>query len=620
MSVDVIESEDLEHKAKADNLFESLRSTPGVQIKGVGTGLASSQVFIRGHQPGILLNGRDSRHFSDNYMLNPNFIDMGIVERIEVLKGPQSTMHGGRSVSGAVNVIMKKGDPNAPFFSAKGVFGSGNALQGGLVAGGGEGRFSYLVSYQNAKQDKFKTPKGTIPQNFQKKQNFYTRLDYAPKENHSLSLEYTYNRAEHASGGEAQMHPKLPLRSKGIYGTDKPEILQSLYLSYEGKMRENLSLYASVGIGEHDANYIYGTPDYGNTILQSYLTKENYTTRTNDFLYGELRGTLLLDEERLKLLAGIQSRQSKLEWKITENYNQPYKTINETESYLSPYMQVEYRPLSQLLAIAGIRLDRFSYDKSNDKSAVSPRFSLSYFPFAGSDHDYTTIWGSYTQSFNPPQAHQLFGYEGFVDPNPDINPERTHGFEVGLKQGIFEWGNLEASYFDTKYKDKIAIRPSSTPSAMQFQNINRSEVKGYELKLELYPNPWLTLFASYTDFSKKDTQKNAPLYEGQANEILQYGVSVHDWYGFFASLIANRLSDYKNIPSYQKSLGKNHPSEGKTIVDSRFSYQARLQGGVMLEPFVAINNLTNETYYEGRAPALAEERNYQVGLNLKKLF
>lgn len=119
---------------------------------------------------------------------------------------------------------------------------------------------------------------------------------------------------------------------------------------------------------------------------------------------------------------------------------------------------------------------------------------------------------------------------------------------------------------------------------------------------------------------KKIRKKNAPLYEGQANEILQYGVSVHDWYGFFASLIANRLSDYKNITSYQKSLGKNHPSEGKTIVDSRFSYQARLQGGVMLEPFVAINNLTNETYYEGRAPALAEQRNYQVGLNIKKLF
>lgn len=136
-SVAVIEAEDLENKANSKNLYEALMDVTGVSTMTSGA-MSWNEVRIRGYAPSMLLNGRDVRHFASDYTFDSNHIDMSAVERIEVLKGPQSTMHGAHAVSGTVNVIMKKGDKNRPFIDLYTAYGSGKALQSGITAGGGE--------------------------------------------------------------------------------------------------------------------------------------------------------------------------------------------------------------------------------------------------------------------------------------------------------------------------------------------------------------------------------------------------------------------------------------------------------------------------------------------------
>lgn len=139
-SVAVIEAEDLENKANSKNLYEALMDITGVSAVSSNS-MGWNEMRIRGYAPSMLLNGRDMRHFATTYTFDTNLIDMGAVERIEVLKGPQSTMHGAHAVSGAVNVIMKKGDKNRPFVDIHTAYGSGNTLQGGITAGGGAKNF-----------------------------------------------------------------------------------------------------------------------------------------------------------------------------------------------------------------------------------------------------------------------------------------------------------------------------------------------------------------------------------------------------------------------------------------------------------------------------------------------
>ncbi len=61
--------------------------------------------------------------------------------------------------------------------------------------------------YAILEKSKFKTKNGTTPYNKSERQNLYTRLDYDFMDKHSLTLDYTYNKSKHISGGTGQYHP-----------------------------------------------------------------------------------------------------------------------------------------------------------------------------------------------------------------------------------------------------------------------------------------------------------------------------------------------------------------------------------------------------------------------------
>lgn len=265
--------------------------------------------------------------------------------------------------------------------------------------------------------------------------------------------------------------------------------------------------------------------------------------------------------------------------------------------------------------IAGIRHDSYRYDKSFDKSSTNPRFSLSYMPFAGSAHDYTTLWASYSEAFNPPEAWHSLG-NAFLKPNPDIKPEKTKGYEVGIKQRIGYFANVEMSYFDTDYSDMIAI--SFQGGKPFFTNINQASLKGIEGKLEVYPTDWLSLYLGYTKLDRKDKTTNQAI-KGKPNQILQYGISVNDLAGFYGHLQGLHYRDYKNDASKAK-MGIYHPSNNQILWNLKILYRYDFSNRLRIEPFIAVNNLTDKEYYEGQPIALVEGRSYQAGASLRMEF
>ena len=108
---------------------------------------------------------------------------------------------------GAINVIMKKGDKENPFLDIKTGFKNHNSTLGGITTGGGIDSFYYIFSLHADKKSKFKTKNGTTPYNKSERQNLYTQLDYDFMDKHSLTLDCTYNKSKHISGGTGQYHP-----------------------------------------------------------------------------------------------------------------------------------------------------------------------------------------------------------------------------------------------------------------------------------------------------------------------------------------------------------------------------------------------------------------------------
>lgn len=106
IGVDILSNEDLRVKANSDNLYDALKIIPGSFSSSSSMGWGD--IRIRGFTPAILLNGKDSRHFATTYAFDSNLVDMSVVERIEIFKGPQSTMHGGRAISGGHKCYYEK--------------------------------------------------------------------------------------------------------------------------------------------------------------------------------------------------------------------------------------------------------------------------------------------------------------------------------------------------------------------------------------------------------------------------------------------------------------------------------------------------------------------------------
>ncbi|CAH0296252.1 TonB-dependent receptor [Pseudomonas brassicacearum] len=127
---------------------------------------------------------------------------------------------------------------------------------------------------------------------------------------------------------------------------------------------------------------------------------------------------------------------------------------------------------------------------------VSPKFGVTY---ALSDE--YTWYGQYAEGFRTPTAKALYGRfdnpgAGYsVEPNPDLEPEKSKSYETGLR-GRFDSGSFDVAVFYNQYRDFInedAITPGADQLTFQSNNIKHATIKGAEargrLELEVFGAP-----------------------------------------------------------------------------------------------------------------------------------
>ena len=116
---------------------------------------------------------------------------------------------------------------------------------------------------------------------------------------------------------------------------------------------------------------------------------------------------------------------------------------------------------------------------------LSPKFGLTY-----ALSDQYTWYGQYAEGFRTPSAKALYGRftnlgEGYsVEPNPNLEPEKSKSFETGLR-GNFDAGSFDIAVFYNKYRDFInedAITPGYDELTFQSNNIKHATIKGAEVK------------------------------------------------------------------------------------------------------------------------------------------
>ncbi len=557
----VITAQDIAHR-QLYTVADLLRTVPGVDVVQNGGIGRTTSVFIRGATSGqtlVLLNGiemNDPSSPSSGF----DFADLTVddIERIEILRGPQSTLYGSDAIGGVINIITKKGQ-GKPRFSLLGEGGSYDSYKVGGSFSGASELLNYDLSVNHLRTRGFSAAdedlSGNTEKDGYKNTTVNTSLGVTPLENFKIQWNLRYSDADKQldnCGGPFCDNTFRENNTQQLYTGLNGEL--SLF---EGLWEQQLSVaYTNSNRQDHDQSpgaFIPFSEFDGNKIKVNWQHDIHFV----DF------NTLTLgfaDEE---------------EWMSTDSISR--KSQN-TAGY---YLQDQLNLWDRSYTTAGVRYDDNNRFGGKTTWRVTQLFAI--------DEVGTRIKGSYGTGFKTPSLFQLFApADPFFGPigNPDLKPETSRGWDVGFTQTLWDDQVLfGASYFNNHFDDLIGFSTG-------FNNIDRASSKGVESYIEINPLPGLTLRGNYT-FSKSrdDTtgllRLRLPRNKGSVN--INYNFLEHANINLNVLVVGDRVDmDFSSFPFRHVTV------PGYTVVNLAGSYEVNQY----MKTYVRIDNLFNKQYQE----------------------
>ena len=287
------------------------------------------------------------------------------------------------------------------------------------------------------------------------------------------------------------------------------------------------------------------------------------------------------------------------------------KELNQHEQVLGigPFFEVVWSPRPDMILTAGGRYDRYRFkvddkflsDGTDDSGSrtmnqFSPMVGVTYKP-----RPYVALYGVFSTSFQTPTTNELSNQPaqegGF---NPNLNPERLRGFEVGAKGFIPDAGfSWDAALFAFRIQDMLLPFQINDPNTdeIYFRNAGKTQNIGIEFKLAWSPVPDLRTSLSYTgmNFEFKDFQVERDVGGGLTLDQLDGkelpGVPPHHIFGGISYAHPATGAFFEtNVQWISKFFGNdfNGPTPGSTkptsdfinagysLVDLRFGIQHQL--------------------------------------------
>ncbi len=140
-------------------------------------------------------------------------------------------------------------------------------------------------------------------------------------------------------------------------------------------------------------------------------------------------------------------------------------------------------------ATAGVRYERHS----DYADIVAPELSVSYWLTPGMKWHAAVGIG-----YRAPAFFQVYGLGGFITGNPNLKPERNIGWDVGLEYwGKFSWPVFRLTYFDNRLQDLIQFINRPDPTVPDYANVQAARARGIEVGMEYRWHGWVSRL-SYT--------------------------------------------------------------------------------------------------------------------------
>jgi len=469
----VLTAEDLQQR-RVTTVQDALRTVPGLSVTSTGESLTS--IRIRGGETnhvlvlidGVEANSPGSGDYTFSGMLAED------IERIEVLRGPQSTIHGANAASGVISITTRQArTPGLHYGGTVEVGGLGTRTASAYVQARGErgGISLSAVSRRSDGEDTSRTPGGDTDFN----DHDTLGLTGSYELTDGISAGFTLRRRWQEYGYDGTSWTAVD--SPDDYVIDTPftakrnETYGSLWLeaaALEGRFLHRFVLSGSNQTADH---FNAGVPDYDDA------------SRLRDIKYT---GSWALDgghvrDAQQKLSVALQAKRETYE---TSNAYGANRYERDSKS-----VALEYQgQFDNGLGIqAGLRRS------FNDVFRDATTWSIAS-AWALPDRDLRLRAAAGKATVNP-TMFELYGYtSGTYRGNPDLRPETSHSYELGVDWTFAEGrANLGATLFTSKVEDMI------TGAGTTSQNISGTSTrKGFELELDYDATDWLRLGATYT--------------------------------------------------------------------------------------------------------------------------
>ena len=300
---------------------------------------------------------------------------------------------------------------------------------------------------------------------------------------------------------------------------------------------------------------------------------------------------------------------------------------------LALFVQDTYRPNFNWAIYTGLRIDRFkkfdgqhvTYDTNNNRydtinhgegsyTEWSPKLAIEHYVT-----DSLNVYASYGHSFNPPPLSQVYRYSDVVRANPNLNPERSDTFEVGMKK---EWGtktalNLSAFYVKTKDKVKYVTHYDNNGDVdyKMYENVDQETRRGIELELRHQLSSKWSVFGNYTWQMGRIKHKDLPNTNASGYEEINYDIPKHifhagleytngKWNALWDAQYVSRRQSVDDITGQYGSSDSYFISN--VAMNYKFSKEATLQLG--------IQNVFNRVFFDDEATA---GRTYSESMKFK---
>jgi vitamin B12 transporter len=470
-SITVITAADISAKQN-QTLPDALANVPGLNIVQTGGPGGQTSVFMRGTNSNhvkVLVDGID---VSDPSNPNGSF-DFGQfltpdIERLEVLRGPQSGLYGSDAIGGVINIITKSGSGPAQVTAGieGGSFDTFNQMAG---VTGSTGPFHYTANIQHFYSGATPvTPLNLLAPGEKRNDDSYdnitvsTKLGYDVSNNFDLGLvaRYTNSRLDF-TGENFATFPGTPDATRSQRDT----------LQYSARGIGHLVLLD--GFFEQTVGLAYSSTASTDTSPDGPTT----SYYSGDRLKLDWQGNLRFSSNEI-LVLGAEYQRDEIRLPISAS-----TTID------SGYAELQSTLSRNFFNTVSIRYD----DNTRFGSEVTYRVAPVYLILATA----TKLKGSVGTGFKPPTLSQMFetfpsvGFFG----NRHLRPESSLGYDFGFEQSFLEDKvQFGATYFHSNIKNLIDDNASFT----SYANVGRAETEGVESFISYRPIQAVTLRADYT--------------------------------------------------------------------------------------------------------------------------